>query len=88
MGIREGLRYLQTVATFIEKNGHITPHSFRHTHALLLIEANVNPKVISHRLGHSTTEEVERSYGYLTRGIEKKASQQFNELMKDLLDLE
>lgn len=67
---------------------HITPHSFRHTHASLLIEAGVSTKVISHRLGHSTTKEVDKTYGHMTKGLEKKASHQFNELMKDLLDLE
>ena len=65
-------------------NKHITPHSFRHTHASLLIEANVNMKVISHRLGHSSVSTTDEIYGHLTRGLEKKASQQFSELMKDL----
>ncbi|OLP64764.1 hypothetical protein BACPU_23540 [Bacillus pumilus] len=65
-------------------NKHITPHSFRHTHASLLIEANVNMKVISHRLGHSSVSTTDKIYGHLTRGLEKKASQQFSELMKDL----
>lgn len=79
---------LQRLLTKMDIDKHITPHSFRHTHASLLIEANVNMKVISHRLGHSTTEEVEKTYGHMTKGLEKKASHQFNELMKDLLDLE
>ncbi|MGP9039844.1 tyrosine-type recombinase/integrase [Cytobacillus kochii] len=60
-------------------NKHITPHSFR-----LLIEANVNMKVISHRLGHSSVLTSDEIYGHLTRGLEKKASQQFSELMKGL----
>jgi len=65
-------------------NKHITPHSFRHTHASLLIEADVNMKVISHRLGHSSVSTTDEVYGHLTRGLEKKASHQFSELMKDL----
>lgn len=63
---------------------HITPHSFRHTHASLLIEANVNMKVISHRLGHSSVATTDEIYGHLTRGLEKEASQKFSELMRDL----
>lgn len=69
-----------------DMNKHITPHSFRHTHASLLIEANANMKVISHRLGHATVATTDEIYGHLTRGLEKKASQQFSELMKDLVD--
>ncbi|GEK32104.1 site-specific integrase [Kurthia zopfii] len=65
-------------------NKHITPHSFRHTHASLLIEANVNMKVISHRLGHSSVATTDEIYGHLTRGLEKEASQKFSELMRDL----
>ena len=67
-------------------NKSITPHSFRHTHASLLLEANANMKVISHRLGHATVATTDETYGHLTRGLEKKASQQFSELMKDLVD--
>ena len=67
-------------------NKNITPHSFRHTHASLLIEANANMKVISHRLGHATISTTDQIYGHLTRGLEKKASHQFSELMKDLVD--
>lgn len=67
-------------------NKHITPHSFRHTHASLLLEANANMKVISHRLGHATVATTDETYGHLTRGLEKKASQQFSELMRDLVD--
>lgn len=63
---------------------HITPHTFRHTHASLLIEANVNMKVISHRLGHSSVATTDEIYGHLTRGLEKEASQKFSELMRDL----
>src|SRR5699024_1688149 len=69
-----------------DMNKHITPHSFRHTHASLLIEANAYMKVISHRLGHATVATTDEIYGHLTRGLEKKASQQFSELMKDLVD--
>jgi len=67
---------------------HITPHSFRHTHASLLIEANANMKVISHRLGHATVATTDEIYGHLTRGLEKKDSHQFSELMKDLVQFD
>lgn len=68
----------------LDKN--ITTHSFRHTHASLLIEADVNMKIISHRLGHATVSTTDEIYGHLTKGLEKKGSQQFSKLMKDLVD--
>lgn len=73
---------LQRILKKMDLNKHITPHSFRHTHASLLIEAKADTIVISHRLGHASTKEVELTYGHMTKGIEKEASQKFSELMK------
>jgi integrase len=67
----------------IEKN--ITPHSFRHTHTSLLIEAGVGIKEIQQRLGHSDINTTMNIYAHMTSNMEEKASQQFSELMKDLL---
>lgn len=52
---------------------NITPHSFRHTHTSLLIEAGVGVKEIQQRLGHTDI------------NTKEKASHQFSKLMKDLL---
>ena len=67
----------------IEKN--ITPHSFRHTHTSLLIEARVGIKEIQQRLGHTDINTTMNIYAHMTANIEEKASQQFSKLMKDLL---
>ncbi|WP_369802689.1 tyrosine-type recombinase/integrase [Psychrobacillus sp. OK032] len=67
----------------IEKN--ITPHSFRHTHTSLLIEAGVGIKEIQQRLGHSDINTTMNIYAHMIANMEEKASQQFSELMKDLL---
>lgn len=67
----------------IEKN--ITPHSFRHTHTSLLIEAGVGIKEIQQRLGHSDINTTMNIYAHMTANMEEKASQQFSKLMKDLL---
>lgn len=84
--IRKFSQRLQRILKHMDNmEKHITPHSFRHTHASLLIEANANMKVISHRLGHATVATTDEIYGHLTRGLEKKASHQFSELMKDLV---
>ena len=35
-------------------NKHVTPHTFRHTFATLLLEEDVDIKYIQHLLGHSS----------------------------------
>lgn len=67
----------------IEKK--IAPHSFRHTHTSLLIEAGVCIKEIQQRLGHSDINTTMNIYVHMTANMEEKASQQFSKLMKDLL---
>jgi integrase len=67
----------------IKKN--ITPHSFRHTHTSLLIEAGVGVKEIQQRLGHTDINTTMNIYAHMTANMEEKASQQFSQLMKDLL---
>jgi integrase len=67
----------------IEKN--ITPHSFRHTHTSLLIEAGVGVKEIQQRLGHTDINTTMNIYAHMTANMEEKASHQFSRLMKDLL---
>ena len=69
--------------TNIKKN--ITPHSFRHTHTSLLIEAGVGVKEIQQRLGHTDINTTMNIYAHMTANMEEKASHQFSELMKDLL---
>lgn len=43
----------------------IRVHDFRHSHASLLINAGINIKAISARLGHSTVEQTWNRYGHL-----------------------
>lgn len=66
-------------------NKNITPHSFRHTHTSLLIEAGVGIKEIQQRLGHTDINTTMNIYAHMTANMEEKASQQFSKLMKDLL---
>lgn len=68
--------------TSIEKN--VTPHSFRHTHTSLLIEANVHIKEIQERLGHSDINTTMDIYAHMTKNVKKEASNKFSDLMKDL----
>ncbi|TYR78433.1 site-specific integrase [Priestia megaterium] len=68
--------------TSIQKQ--VTPHSFRHTHTSLLIEANVHIKEIQERLGHSDINTTMDIYAHMTKNIKKEASTKFGNLMKDL----
>lgn len=63
-----------------ELTKRITPYSFRHTHASQLIETNVNMKVISLQIGHSSLATADET----DKRTRKKDSHQFSELMKDL----
>ena len=65
---------------------HITPHSFRHTHTSLLIEANVHIKEIQECLGHLDINTTMDIYAHMTQNIKKEASKKFRNLMKDLSD--
>lgn len=63
-------------------NKHLTPHSLRHTHTSLLIEAGVGIKEIQQRLGHTEIETTMNIYEHLTSDMEEKASKKFSNLMK------
>lgn len=62
---------------------HITPHSHRHTHTSLLIEANVHIKEIQERLGHADIATTMNIYAAMTKDMKKEASTRFSNLMKD-----
>lgn len=51
----------------------ITFHDLRHTHATLLMQAKVNPKIVQERLGHSTITLTLDTYSHLVPDIQKEA---------------
>lgn len=59
----------------------ITIHGLRHTHATLLLEAGVSPKIISERLGHASIQITLDLYSHVTDKMEKKASEIFAKAM-------
>ena len=48
-------------------------HDLRHTHATLLMKLNVNPKVVSERLGHSSTRLTMDTYSHVLPGMQASA---------------
>lgn len=55
----------------------LSPHAFRHTHAVLLLESGANLKVVSERLGHSTIDMTANVYLHVTDTMENHAIEQF-----------
>ena len=52
----------------------IHPHSLRHSHATHLLKANVHPKIVSERLGHSKVGITLDLYSHLTPSMEQEAA--------------
>ena len=48
-------------------------HDLRHTHATLLMKMNVHPKVVSERLGHSSTRLTMDTYSHVLPGMQASA---------------
>ncbi|MDO4924704.1 MAG: site-specific integrase [Turicibacter sp.] len=53
-------------------------HDLRHTHATMLLEADVNMKVIQERLGHSNISTTFNVYSHLTDKMEDKTIDKFD----------
>jgi integrase len=53
-------------------------HDLRHTHAAILIAQGEHPKVIQHRLGHSSIKVTLDTYGHLFEGLDEAAAERLN----------
>ena len=53
---------------------HIRFHDLRHTHATLLLKANVHPKVVSERLGHANIGITLDTYSHVLPDLQKTAA--------------
>ncbi|MTM60940.1 tyrosine-type recombinase/integrase, partial [Turicibacter sanguinis] len=53
-------------------------HDLRHTHATMLLEADVNIKVIQQRLGHENIKTTLNVYSHLTNKLEEDAINKFD----------
>lgn len=59
-------------------------HGFRHTHASLLMNNDVNPKEIQHRLGHADYAITMNTYSHLAKHKEKDTAEKFGNILKAL----
>jgi len=56
-------------------------HSLRHTHATLLLQAGVHPRVVMERLGHSSIRVTLDTYSHVIGGLQEAAAQRFDEFL-------
>lgn len=56
-------------------------HDLRHTHASLLLEANVHPKVVQERLGHSSIMVTLGTYSHVVPTMQGEAAAKIGALV-------
>jgi integrase len=57
-------------------------HDLRHTHATLLLQQGVHPKIVSERLGHSSVAITLDTYSHVLPGLQRAAAQRFDKAMQ------
>ncbi|MFE3977188.1 MULTISPECIES: tyrosine-type recombinase/integrase [unclassified Peribacillus] len=63
---------------------HITIHGLRHTHAVLQLEAGADMKYVQKRLGHGSVAITSDVYAHISKKLEKKNMDKFEEYTKGL----
>ncbi len=59
----------------------LTLHGLRHTHATLLLELGIHPKVVQERLGHSNISTTMNIYSHVTPTMQREAVERLAGLM-------
>ena len=62
---------------------HIRFHDLRHTHATLLLEAGVHPKIVQERLGHSSIAVTIDTYSHVVPGLQEMAARRIEVAIGD-----
>lgn len=60
-----------------------TFHGLRHTHATLLLQQGVNPKVVQERLGHSSIKVTMDTYSHVLPDMQRPAVDALNKIFKE-----
>jgi len=74
-----------TFVRILERAGlpHIRFHDLRHTHATLLLEAGVHPKIVQERLGHSSIAVTIDTYSHVVPGLQEMAARRIEVAIGD-----
>jgi integrase len=75
-------RTLKKAQTSIFALNAITLKGLRHTHATILLEAGVNPKIVQERLGHSNISTTLNIYSHVTPTMQIDAIDMFSKYVK------
>lgn len=59
-------------------------HSLRHTHAVLQLEAGVDMKTLQERLGHGSYKVTADVYSHVSKKLEAKSMEKYEEYMKNV----
>lgn len=72
-------------ARFVERNGleHIRLHDLRHTNATAMIQAGVNAKVVSERLGHADVNITLNTYTHMLPSMDEDAASKLDNIIFD-----
>ena len=76
------LMQAQYVFRYLRKEG-LNAHSFRHTHATMLIEGGATPKGVAGRLGHAKTSITEDLYTHETKAMQQDTLDVFKRVIKN-----
>ena len=70
-------------ADLVKKAGvlHVRLLDLRHTHATLMMEQGINPKIVSERLGHASLAIPLDLYSHVSPGLQAEAAQKFDQAM-------
>lgn len=60
---------------------YIRFHDLRHTHATLMLKANIHPKIVAERLGHSTINLTLNTYSHVLPDMQQEAINKLNDIM-------
>ncbi len=61
---------------------NIRLHDLRHTHATMMLQANINPKIVSERLGHANIGITLDIYSHVLPGMQEAAAEKFEQLFE------
>ena len=65
-----------------EKSGRLCGEASRpHTHASLMLQTGVHPKVVSERLGHASIAITMDTYSHVLPGLQEEGAELFSELV-------
>jgi integrase len=59
-------------------------HSTRHTHAVMLLEAGADMKMVQERLGHGSMQITSDVYAHVSKKMESRSLDRFDSYMQEL----